>query len=183
MILNRFSQAILEQNWFTVALEILIVVIGIFLGLQVDDWNEAREDRQQEVVYLGKLTDDLSTMRTDLVLEMEKIQERVDRMREALYVLEACDDSPQALAEVKYTLEHYQMASGVNYLDATYNEMVASGALARIKDQQLKQKISYTYLALGGMSSRFLSFRCRWHRLEKRFLQRGQNRRQINGYL
>ena len=84
MIFNRFSQAILGQNWFTVVLEIFIVVIGIFLGLQVDDWNESRKDQQQELVYLGKLTDDLSTMRTDLVLKLETRQERVDRMRAGL---------------------------------------------------------------------------------------------------
>ena len=60
MIFNRFSQAIPGQNWFTVVLEIFIVVIGIFLGLQVDDWNESRKDQQQELVYLGTLGGDRS---------------------------------------------------------------------------------------------------------------------------
>ena len=38
MILRRLADAIRDQSWFTVALEIMIVVIGIFIGLQVDGW-------------------------------------------------------------------------------------------------------------------------------------------------
>ena len=47
MILRTLADALREQNWFTVALEVLIVVVGIFIGLQVDDWNSARIDRQR----------------------------------------------------------------------------------------------------------------------------------------
>ena len=43
MILRRLGNALREQNWFTVVLEVLIVVVGIFFGLQVDDWNERRK--------------------------------------------------------------------------------------------------------------------------------------------
>ncbi len=43
MILRRLADAMREQNWFTVALEILIVVIGILIGLQVDGWYEQRD--------------------------------------------------------------------------------------------------------------------------------------------
>ncbi len=40
MILRRMADAIREQNWFTVFIETLIVVIGIFLGFQMTEWNE-----------------------------------------------------------------------------------------------------------------------------------------------
>jgi len=39
MILHRLAEGVRAQNWFTVIVEVLIVVVGIFLGLQVDDWN------------------------------------------------------------------------------------------------------------------------------------------------
>ena len=59
MILRRLADAIREQNWFTVIVEILIVVVGIFIGLQVDDWNERRKDRLDERFYLERLHDDV----------------------------------------------------------------------------------------------------------------------------
>jgi hypothetical protein len=55
MILKRMAKAIRTQNWFTVLLEILIVVIGILIGLQVDDWNEHRKERVAERDYVERL--------------------------------------------------------------------------------------------------------------------------------
>jgi hypothetical protein len=59
MILRRLSEAIAEQNWFIVFIEILVVVVGIFIGLQVDDWNETRKDRKDEQLFLQRLHEDL----------------------------------------------------------------------------------------------------------------------------
>jgi len=39
MMLQRMAQALKRQDWFQVTIEVLIVVIGIFLGLQVTKWN------------------------------------------------------------------------------------------------------------------------------------------------
>ena len=45
MILSKLADAIRRQDWFTVLLEIAIVMIGILLGLQVNAWNQGRIDR------------------------------------------------------------------------------------------------------------------------------------------
>ena len=58
MILRKLAEAIREQNWFTVVLEVAIVVVGIFVGLQVNTWNEARLDRAQEYAGLERLLDE-----------------------------------------------------------------------------------------------------------------------------
>ena len=58
MILQKLARAIREQNWATVVLEILIVVVGIFVGLQVDGWNELRKERQEGEEYLVRLTEE-----------------------------------------------------------------------------------------------------------------------------
>ena len=52
MILRKLAESIRSQDWFVVIIEILIVVVGIFLGLQVDDWNQQRKDRADEQVFL-----------------------------------------------------------------------------------------------------------------------------------
>jgi hypothetical protein len=52
MILQRISKALRQQDWFTVVIETLIVVFGVFIGLQVNNWNESRQDQQRETRYL-----------------------------------------------------------------------------------------------------------------------------------
>ena len=64
MILRKLADAMRRQDWFTVALEIAIVMIGIFLGLQVNAWNQSRIDRAEEAVFLQSLYQD--------VIELEK---------------------------------------------------------------------------------------------------------------
>ena len=59
MILRRLAVAIRDQSWFTVAIEVLIVVVGIIIGLQVDGWNETRKDRIIEHRYLERLSEEL----------------------------------------------------------------------------------------------------------------------------
>ena len=61
MIVLRMADAIRTQNWFTVIIEILIVVIGIFLGFQVTEWNEERVERAAERAYLVELRAEVAT--------------------------------------------------------------------------------------------------------------------------
>jgi len=129
-------------------LELAVVVVGIFLGLQVDDWNERRKDLQLETRYLDKLRTDLSTMRDGLHENIDNRKEAIQRISGALTALEECSASDQARFDLDFALERYQITGQFQYLNATYDEMVASGALARIDDHELKQEITYTFSQL-----------------------------------
>ena len=59
MILRRLTDALRKQDWFTVVIETLIVVLGVFLGLQVNNWNEARGERSMERQYILRLHSDM----------------------------------------------------------------------------------------------------------------------------
>jgi hypothetical protein len=59
MLLRRFTQHVREQSWFAVCLDLLVVVLGIFMGLQVSDWKSAQDDRGMERQYLERLLADM----------------------------------------------------------------------------------------------------------------------------
>lgn len=59
MIIRRMADGIRTQNWFTVIVEIFIVVIGIFLGLQVSEWNEDRAQAERTKQVIQTLREDL----------------------------------------------------------------------------------------------------------------------------
>lgn len=59
MILRQLGEALAGQNWFIVFMEVLVLVAGIFIGLQVDDWNESRKDRKDEQLFLQRLHEDV----------------------------------------------------------------------------------------------------------------------------
>ena len=159
MILHRLAGAVREQSWLTVFIELLVVVVGIFMGLQVDDWNERRKDLAQEVVYLALLQDDVESMLADMTDRSAGAETRRQTMIAALRALEVGDMSAEAQRAVGFALMGYQVLPSPQYLDATFNEMVATGALARIEDIELKQAIASAFSSMGRLSERLISFR------------------------
>ena len=59
MIFRRLATGLKNRDWGTIVLEVLILVVGIFIGLQVDDWNQARKDRSDIAIYLERIHEDL----------------------------------------------------------------------------------------------------------------------------
>jgi uncharacterized membrane protein len=45
MLLRHVSKHFSEQNWFAVGLDVIVVITGVFLGMQVTEWNNGRKIR------------------------------------------------------------------------------------------------------------------------------------------
>jgi hypothetical protein len=58
MLLRRFIEHVKDQNWSAVGLDFVIVVLGVFIGIQVSNWNDARRDSALARNYLERLTVD-----------------------------------------------------------------------------------------------------------------------------
>ena len=47
MILRRVFEHIRPQAWTAIVIDLVIVVLGVFIGTQVSNWNTERETRQR----------------------------------------------------------------------------------------------------------------------------------------
>jgi hypothetical protein len=59
MILRRLTSSLQEQHWMTILIELLIVIVGVFIGTQVSNWNEARVQKAQTQRMLDELVPEL----------------------------------------------------------------------------------------------------------------------------
>lgn len=100
MIIRRLTKAMTEQNWFVVFIEILVVVIGTFIGLQVDGWNDSRKDRLREHRFLERIYDELA-------IDIESIQSGIEsakrRQEMGQLLLHGLDD-PEVVRGVGFFL-------------------------------------------------------------------------------
>lgn len=141
MILRRFSDAIRKQEWFTVAIELFIVVLGVFLGLQANNWNEERSDAVREMQYLLALQEDFRLIIGEIESDMARFEEIALNMNLLL------DQSRKATPDI--TLEELNKAAGMliamegtPIASNTYDNLTGSGDLAIIKSQAVKNALS-----------------------------------------
>jgi len=142
MILRRIADALRTQNWFTVIVEVLVVVIGIFLGLQVTEWNESRKERVEEREYLGRLHDDIQT-------QIEQMGYREDYFQVAnddIQIVRAYLTSPDATTSPPARLVAAFYNSTVIYpfkpFSITYEELINTGKIQILRNIKLRSYIA-----------------------------------------
>lgn len=59
MILRRLAISIRKQDWFAVVIETLIVVMGVYLGIQLGNWNAAGQQQADADRYIVQLSQTL----------------------------------------------------------------------------------------------------------------------------
>lgn len=145
MILKRLSAAIAEQNWFTVLLEVLIVVVGIFLGLQVDAWNEVRKDRVREAEYLQRIDAELAEDIAEFEIGIATANRRIGYARLVLAVLA----DPAIATSTPTEFVRALTRAGFTYLptvsDNTFEEIKSTGELGIISDVALRTSVTKYY--------------------------------------
>ena len=61
MILRRLTENLRAQNWTAITIEFLIVVIGVFIGTQVANWNQQRLAKVETERMLAQLVPELQS--------------------------------------------------------------------------------------------------------------------------
>lgn len=145
MIHKRLAAAIGGHNWFTVAVEILIVVTGIFIGLQVDDWNEARKGRQIEHRYLERIYADVAV---DIASMHHGIELAKERGAMGKLLLQALDQPDLVRADptaFMYAIERANYTYSPSSENDTFEELKYSGELQIIRNAELRAALTGYY--------------------------------------
>jgi hypothetical protein len=116
--------------------EIILVVIGILIALQINNSNEDRKQRKQELHYLKNL-------KTDLTLNISELDNYIDvrnsRIESANYVLEHFEGKPLTdLNAFAYHTTNIYIWQKFSQHDNTFQELVNSGNLALISNDTIK---------------------------------------------
>ncbi|MGB8716910.1 MAG: DUF6090 family protein [Rhodanobacteraceae bacterium] len=160
MIFRRFAQRFRQQQWGAIATELVIVIIGVFIGMQVTNWNEERETNQRAAVFTAHLKTDLreEDWRYQLILQYSReVRANAERALAGLEERAPVDD--ETLMISAYRASQYMNLVRTR---ATYDELISTGAIALIRDQALRDTAMRVYndatiinLVREGMDSRY----------------------------
>lgn len=141
MLFRRVSQHLYEQNWTAVVIDFAIVVVGVFIGIQVSNWNESRGERAAEAGYLVALE-------SDARFSMESIESVIVRMRQAqdarrsLYEFSVNTNAELSTHEVNRFLQGGLFnIQRLNVRQVAFDALTGSGQLSIIGDSELASEL------------------------------------------
>jgi len=144
MILRRLVTALRKQSWLTVVLELVVVVVGIFLGLQVDSWNDARKDRVLEQQYVASLKADFQAdiEELDEAIALAKSRALLDRLLISTIDKGRVEGDPN---EFIWAVFSSFLLNYPSYTRATINDLLSTGNLQLLQDSNLKAAVAEYY--------------------------------------
>jgi len=159
MLLRRMASGIRNQDWATVTVEFLIVVAGIFVGLQVDSWNSDRSDRDRERVILNQLHSDFTSNAVSLGQYADRHEQLVEGLTFALDTLTRGELPRTDVRRFRNAFVSMYQLPSVSATMGGYDTLIAGGDLALISDQGLKLRLAQLNADIDGESSLMDYFR------------------------
>lgn len=150
MILRRLSQSLIQQNWTAIWIEFILLVAGVFLGMQAANWSEQRAEDVKAQAYLARIRVNLEADARSIALREAFWGKVIGYGKGAIHYAETgelVDGSAW-----KTVLAFYQASQIWQWVtsDSTYQEMRSGGELGLIRDQGFRDELSQYYLENGS---------------------------------
>lgn len=143
MILRRLSQSLKTQNWTAIWIEFILLVSGVFLGIQVSNWNADRANQKLATILTERLRADLKIEAWSYEFQIQYYQEVLLNAEKTLDTLEGrTKQSNEQLLISAYRATQYNLPSRRR---GTYDEMTSTGTISLITDQPLRLAAALVY--------------------------------------
>lgn len=145
MVIRRIREHVATHDWFAVAVDVGIVVLGVFLGTQVNNWNEARIEGGQVREFRARLIDELAFDEQQYRSQVAYYRRARDYGLLALAALRG--DRP--LSDRDFAIAAYQLTQtdSTRTKSNVYDEMTSRGLVGRLGDPETQEMASDFYLS------------------------------------
>lgn len=153
MLMRRIREHVSAHNWFAVGVDLIIVVLGVFLGTQVSNWNAERLAHEGGEAYRARIVRDLENNQSDL----QSRGAYFTQVRTfALQVLGDLDGSAR-VSDEQFLIAAYQ-ATQIYPRPLTrgaYDEIQSVGALDTLGNVATRDNIANYYIAVETSEATF----------------------------
>ena len=135
-MLSHFAQHLKRQHWAGVCIELVIVVLGVFIGTNVTNWSDARKTHEQSLSYTRQLLDD---MRVEYAHSRTLLAYDADTLKAGRVAFDGLTkrrsiDNRVVLVNA-YRATQFQWYERHN---AAYDELLSAGELELVADPKLR---------------------------------------------
>ncbi|PHR54021.1 MAG: hypothetical protein COA47_16150 [Robiginitomaculum sp.] len=152
MILRRVIKHFRNQEWTAIFLDFLIVVVGVFVGLQVSNWSAERADQIRAKAFLERIDADLSA-------DIHNYRDSIGFWHQVsgygvigLEYAKTRDLKGQTYWEILLALFQASQVDEFLTTQTTYDELTSAGELDLITSSHLRAAIAKYYSAGGNLT-------------------------------
>jgi len=137
MLLRRITKHATNQNWFAVFIDFLIVVVGVFIGIQVANWNASNLSQAKEQKVLNQLNQEFEQL---VLLTDKSLSSNNDALNATVEVLKVIQSGiePEDTAQFGKLLIKAGSSASAPYEPTTLTELLSSGGLSDISSAELR---------------------------------------------
>lgn len=147
---RHIRRSLINQNnmgkYFKYAIgEILLVVIGILIALQINNWNQQRLNAKKERIMLSEIKENLNEDLQSVanILEFNELKKKV--IDSAYIYLHMMNENPQLgreFSQLMPTITNYQFFEPTM---VAFNNLTSTGKIDIFQSDELRKKISAYY--------------------------------------
>ncbi|MEM8984104.1 MAG: hypothetical protein AAGC71_13820 [Pseudomonadota bacterium] len=141
MLLRRITKHVKDQNWFAVGIDFVIVVIGVFIGIQVANWNDARTNK-------ADLLNSLQRLDKEVVQNISLIDDVVEKYDDGAAdrafgrgALNNCDISAESQAALEALLFDLVADVQPNFNTAALQQLIGETRFQSFLSAKLQQEL------------------------------------------
>jgi len=134
MLLRNRTKHVKNQNWFAVIVDFIIVVFGVFLGIQIGDWNNERLTHDRAAILTERLRDDFGV---DIWFATDFYQYHKTVIENAKLVLGDLTNR-QRVPDEELQVAAYRASQFIRFTSSsTYKELLSSGGYELLAQSEL----------------------------------------------
>jgi hypothetical protein len=145
LVVRRIIESFTSRNFSIFAVELFIVIVGVFIGIQVSNWNDARLDQIRAHAYLERILADLNA---DISNYRDRLEFWESVSRYGSVGLEyANSGSMEGLSKWDVLLAFFQASQLAEFYTtrSTYDELKSGGELGLITNLELREALAHYY--------------------------------------
>nr|WP_091425438.1 hypothetical protein [Formosa sp. Hel1_31_208] len=148
---RKIRQNLLMENktgkYFKYAIgEIVLVVIGILIALQVSNWNQLRVEQNTINTYYIKLISTLGNDIQEQKRNLDRLNSSENKFKRSLEILNS--QSTADIEELKSSVGELNTAFVNDYSMELFDEFITKGYLSKIEDEELKSQFETVKILL-----------------------------------
>lgn len=136
MLLRSVTKHVKNQNWFAIWIDLLIVILGVFIGMEIANWYQDQSDRVGAQKLVTRLERDFEDRKAELIRLSEIHYEATVALDSLLTTLEIGGSLPKD--EVLAKLQSALYIESPPSLSISFLAMVSSGRLDLLDETRLR---------------------------------------------